>query len=111
MHESKGACVPSDPSCLDILDMISSATLSELVHTRVNLTWYGKRSTGWVFRKLERAFCNSSLMDFWPSSSYHFLPCICSDHCPLILNCSRVLATSPFPSRCHTMWFSHPSFL
>ncbi|XP_028091500.1 uncharacterized protein LOC114291824 [Camellia sinensis] len=91
--------------CMDHCGML------DLGFSGPKFTWTNLRNTGALIReRLDRAWNNHDWQLLFPETKILHLPCIHSDHCPILLN------THPLPSnnvnrpfRFETIWFSDPS--
>ena len=111
-HEKSGGCPPMRLACMEFKRMSDSCDLIHLDTTGAPFTWSnGWRSRGHIELRLDRAFFNSSWLDYWSISNCQTLPRLVSDHNPLIFTALKWIPSGPRPFRFQSMWLLHESFM
>ena len=108
-HEST-----SSPKALSCSDFRAGVTICDLVDIDSQgslYTWQGFWNGKFVCFRLDRAFCNSSLLDSWSQVSCVSLPCVHLDHHPILVSCSFHCNSGPRPFRFQGMWVFHYGFM
>nr|GEW08462.1 hypothetical protein [Tanacetum cinerariifolium] len=70
---------------------ISQIEVNDLVMSGIQFTWNKTpKSVNGLLKKLDRVMCNMEFLDKFLNSNAIFLPFICSDHAPSVLNISCI---------------------
>lgn len=88
LSEYSGRSVPDMGAIMDFQSCISDCGLLELPTTGGQFTWSGVRSTGRVWKRLDRILINQAWLELHPNSSVDILPRVTSDHAPMLLKIS-----------------------
>ncbi|KAK7268946.1 hypothetical protein RIF29_21657 [Crotalaria pallida] len=103
--ERKG-CSRLQASAEDFQEWVSDMCLIDLPLLGRKFTWYRNNSAS----KLDRIFVEAEWVSRFPEMKLWGLNRSISNHCPLLLECSKV-NRGPKPFRSLDMWFSNPNFV
>ena len=106
-HEKRGGLPPSAVSCQEFQQMCSSCQLLDVNTRGLSYTWTNRRT----YERLDRALCNLEWIESWLNFDCRTLTKAASDHCPLLMSCSRTNVIKKPPFRFQRMWLEHPGFL
>ncbi|GKD18354.1 RNA-directed DNA polymerase, eukaryota, reverse transcriptase zinc-binding domain protein, partial [Tanacetum coccineum] len=77
---------------------ISRIEVNDLVMSGLQYTWNKiPKSTNSLLKKLDRVMCNMGFLDKFLNSNAVFLPFVCSDHAPSVLNIPFISGPKPKP--------------
>ncbi|VFR00985.1 unnamed protein product [Cuscuta campestris] len=109
--EHKGKTMPNQTDMKEFKDCIASCNLNH-PHTQGSIfTWSGGRRNGMVFRRLDRALVNETILQYFDDICVKHLSKSTSDHKPVLLTCFKEELGGPKPFRFIDSWALHPSFL
>ncbi|KAL8524003.1 hypothetical protein ACS0TY_013820 [Phlomoides rotata] len=110
-HErSRGARNPARPS-QEFMAFLDEAHLHDMDTAGPQFTWVTRRSNhGYMAARLDRVLANDDFLDLWHSASATVLPCISSDHHPIILKLHETSEHVVRPFHFQYMWTTHPFF-
>ncbi|KAK3204532.1 hypothetical protein Dsin_018578 [Dipteronia sinensis] len=110
-HETLGSRSPARGSCEDFRSMIKDCDLVGIRSQGALFTWVRGRSTRTrVERLLDRVLVWDGCISYWREFSCVALPCICADHCPLLIRLSDFKVSSHRLFRFQSIWLEHPDF-
>ncbi|VFR01491.1 unnamed protein product [Cuscuta campestris] len=110
LEDHKGSDSPSIRSMTAFQDAINSCELNGLEPIAGGtFTWYGVRSLGKVWRRLERIFVNNEVLYKYTSVSLSHLSKSSSDH-KTLLQCKTEVFTGVKPFRFLNCWCSREGF-
>nr|GEU78204.1 hypothetical protein [Tanacetum cinerariifolium] len=85
---------------LDFRSCITKIEISDLAISGLQFTWNKcPNSPNGLLKKLDRVMCNMGFLDKFPNANAVFLPFVCSDHSPSVLNIPNVSGPKPQPFR------------
>lgn len=87
--------------------MCDSCSLLDIPTKGLSFTWSSRRSEV----RLDRALGNLDWFESWASMECSTLTKAASDHCPILLSCSRLNSVVKLPFRFQSMWLQVPDFL
>ncbi|VFQ93922.1 unnamed protein product [Cuscuta campestris] len=109
--EHKGKTMPNQTDMTEFKDCIATCNLNH-PHTQGSIfTWSGGRRNGIVFRRLDRALVNETVLQYFDDVCVKHLSKSTSDHKPVLLTCFKEELGGPKPFRFIDAWALHPSFL
>ncbi|VFQ70874.1 unnamed protein product [Cuscuta campestris] len=111
LDEHKGSSQPSAKGMADFNDCILACGLNNINPSGGIYTWSGRRSTGMVWRRLNRVLLNFMAVNQFEDISLSHLSKSGSDHKPLILKCLNSHYTGPKMFRFLNCWLAHNKFL
>ncbi|XP_062028750.1 uncharacterized protein LOC133744700 [Rosa rugosa] len=106
-HEKRGGAMPNRTSCLDFSQMCSDCELLDIPTKGLTYTW----SKGNIEVRLDRALGNMEWMNSWGSMDCCTLTKATSDHCPILVSCSKLDAIPRPPFKFQSLWLLTPDFL
>ncbi|XP_061993341.1 uncharacterized protein LOC133711201 [Rosa rugosa] len=106
-HEKRGGALPNGTSCLEFSQMCSDCELLDIPTKGLAYTW----SNGHTEVKLDRALGNMEWMTSWNSMDCCTLTKATSDHCPILVSCSKLDAISRPHFKFQSLWLQTPDFL
>ncbi|KAK9943229.1 hypothetical protein M0R45_008844 [Rubus argutus] len=104
-HEKRGGGPPIASSCHDFQKMCDNCELIDIPTKGLSFTWSNRRTEV----RLDRALANLNWIESWYSLECCTLTRVTSDHCPILLSCSRLLSVAKFPFRFQSMWLQMPT--
>ena len=87
--------------------MMSDCNLLDIPTRGLSYIWTDRRT----YVRLDRSLGNMEWLDAWESMECRTLPRAFSDHCPLLLTCSRLVYVPKTPFKFRSMWLTHDGFL
>ncbi|KAL8514554.1 hypothetical protein ACS0TY_013592 [Phlomoides rotata] len=110
-HErSRGAQNPAHPS-KEFRAFLDEVQLHDMETSGPQFTWVTRRSNhGYMAARIDRVLVNDGFLDLWHSVSATVLPCISSDHHPILLKLQETAGHYIHPFRFQNMWSTHPTF-
>ncbi|XP_021999460.1 uncharacterized protein LOC110896386 [Helianthus annuus] len=106
-HEERRNCV-FKPSCANNFNsFVFEAGLFEFDMRGMQFTW--RFENGNKLSKLDRFLVNSEFLNGWPEARVQALPCLWSDHCPIIL-ISKSVNFGSCPFRIFNSWLVKEGF-
>lgn len=111
LEEYSGRSTPDVAAIEDFRQCIDACHLMDIPVTGGLYTWTGMRSTGRVWKRLDRILVSSDWLSTFPTSHAQLLPRTTSDHSPVLFS---VEPASPFlakPFRFQNFWLSRPDFI
>lgn len=102
---------PDLASISDFQACIHDCELLDLPFTGSSFTWTGIRSSGRVWKRLDRAMVNHAWMTAYGASTVDVLSRTGSDHCPLLLHIGTQIPPRIRPFKFQTFWTTKPDFL
>ncbi|XP_031104397.1 uncharacterized protein LOC116007870 [Ipomoea triloba] len=109
--EYKGNATPDLNSIADFSSFISSHSLFDLPTLGGTYTWTGVRSSGTVWKRLDRFLLNADFRDFFSGVTGVLLNRTTSDHSPIIFSGCNANMSAPKQFRFQKMWTTHKNFL
>ncbi|VFQ98433.1 unnamed protein product [Cuscuta campestris] len=94
----------------DFIEALDFCELSSPPVSGGTFTWFGNRSKGRVFRRLDRVLNNEKLFDLFSEVSVRHKGRGLSDHKALLVLLNNPLPSCPRPFRFLDVWTSHPGF-
>ncbi|XP_031122605.1 uncharacterized protein LOC116025505 [Ipomoea triloba] len=108
--EYRGNAIPDLGGITDFSNFIVEQSLIDTVPTGGLYTWSGVRSTGRVWKRLDRFLMTTAFRDFFTDARVELKSRATSDHSPIILTATNSSMTAPKQYRFQNMWISHPGF-
>lgn len=108
--EYRGNATPELGGISDFSNFIADQSLLDLSTTGGLYTWSGVRSTGRVWKRLDRFLMTATFRDFFTDVRAELKNRATSDHSPVLLTADRSDLTAPKQFRFQNMWLSHPGF-
>lgn len=108
-HEFRGRGLPTQIPCQDFRDWTNNNSLTHVFTRGVLFTWSnGRKGRHLTEKRLDRAICNDSWLDYWSC-----VPCVSltksrSDHFPLLLDFKKEVQTFPSSLKFMRVWYNHP---
>ncbi|KAL6220498.1 hypothetical protein ACLB2K_008254 [Fragaria x ananassa] len=106
-HEKREGSPPNATSCREFQQMCTSCDLIDIPTKGLAFTWTNQR----VEERLDRALGNQEWLDSWVTMDCCTLTRATSDHCPILLTCSRIQQVFRPPFRFQSFWMQQPKFL
>ncbi|XP_062008504.1 uncharacterized protein LOC133725310 [Rosa rugosa] len=106
-HEKRGGNIPSATACREFQQMCTACELLNIDTKGLFFTWSNRRTD----IRLDRALGNAEWFDAWNNFECRSLTKASSDHCPIMVSCSRIPHLVRPLFRFQNMWLQHPDFL
>ncbi|XP_019190133.1 PREDICTED: uncharacterized protein LOC109184574 [Ipomoea nil] len=110
ISEYRGDALPDKNNIGDFSSFIHDNNLLDLPVTGSLYTWHGRRTTGAVWKRLDRFLLNSHCRDSFTEVQIQVLARTTSDHAPLVFTATNNSMSCPKQFRFQRMWLSHPDF-
>lgn len=111
LSEYSGRSSPDSASITDFQACIQDCGLLDLPYTGTTFTWTGVRSSGRVWKRLDRALVNPAWLSSYGTSNVDVLARTGSDHCPLLLRVGVQTRATVRPFKFQAFWTARPDFL
>lgn len=106
ISEYSGRSSPDIAPIADFQSCLHDCGLIDLPCTGCTYTWTGIRSSGRMWKRLDRALVTSSWLFSFGSTSVDVLARATSDHCPLLLHIGSLSPPAGRPFKFQTFWTS-----
>ncbi|VFQ73116.1 unnamed protein product, partial [Cuscuta campestris] len=111
LKESKGQICPNTQGMDEFNSCIESCNLLCPEPSGGLFTWSGIRSSGKLWRRLDRILVNLSFQSTFSAFEVQHLPRACSNHKALLLSCSVNSDKGPSAFRFLNPWIHHTNFI
>lgn len=99
-HEKRGGGPPNASYCNEFRLMYDSCNLIDIPTKGLSFTWCSRRTEV----RLDRALGNLDWFASWTAMDCCTLTKATSDHCPILLSCSRLNSVARLPFLFQSMW-------
>lgn len=112
MQSEKLGGLPVSPRRIcNYLNYMNSCNMLDLGYSDPKFTWYCYRESGSLIQqRLDWAWANPAWRAWFPEAVVKHLPCLYSDHNPILIKLHESIMRGQWPFRLEPMWCEHPAF-
>lgn len=111
LDEYSGRSSPDSAAIADFQGCIDDCQFLDVPCSGGHYTWTGMRSTGRVWKRLDRILVTSDWLSCFPTSNSRLLPRTTSDHSPVLFRVESAIPSLARPFRFQNFWLSRTYFL